>query len=261
MVLLGDPVAHSLSPVFQNAALEAAGIPLCYEALPVPASALASVVARLIGEGAAGNVTVPHKRAFLRICSTVTPLAERVGAVNTFWTSDGKLFGDNTDVGGFDAAARALLNGAVEGIAIALIGAGGAAAAVLGAAESWPNCTVNIFSRRRPAAEELANRFGDFTRVETSAMNAARGARFVVNATPVGMTDDAMPFQLDELEQGCAVLDLVYRKGGTALVRAARKAGFTTADGSEMLLEQGALSFERWFGFAPDRDVMRAALG
>jgi shikimate dehydrogenase len=261
LVLLGDPVAHSLSPVFQNAALEAAGIPLRYEALAVPASELASVAERLFREGAAGNVTVPHKRAFLRICSTVTALAERVGAVNTFWTSDGKLFGDNTDVGGFGAAALSLLNGRVEGLTIALIGVGGGAAAVLGAAERWPNARVNIFSRRQSAARELAARFGAFARVETSARSAAFGARLVVNATPVGMTDDAMPFQLDELERGSVVMDLVYRKGGTALVRAARKAGITAADGGEMLLEQGALSFERWFGFAPDRDVMRTALG
>lgn len=259
LVLLGDPVAHSLSPQLQNAALRAAGIQLEYQSLRVPALELGDAAARLSGEEAAGNVTVPHKRQFLKLCSRVSRVAERVGAVNTFWTEAGELVGDNTDVDGFDRAVRKLL-GRLDGVTVGIIGSGGSAAAVLGAVESWPNARAQIFARRPAQAEQLAARFGAFARAETTMQKALRGANLVVNATPVGMTDDLVPFATAELEPGTVLADLVYRKGGTALVRAARAAGFACQDGIEMLLEQGSLSFERWFGFAPDREVMRSAL-
>src|SRR5438132_5590789 len=111
LVLLGDPVAHSLSPAFQNAALRAAGIELVYEALRVPTADLPAAIRRLAAENAAGNVTVPHKREMLALCSRASPIAERVGAVNTFWTDQGEVVGDNTDVAGFERAVRPLLSG------------------------------------------------------------------------------------------------------------------------------------------------------
>lgn len=106
LVLLGHPVAHSLSPVMQNAALRSAGIPLTYEAMDVTPARLATVAGLLRDADGAGNVTVPHKEAFAALCAARTPVAERAGAVNTFWTDAGALTGDNTDVGGFDAAVR-----------------------------------------------------------------------------------------------------------------------------------------------------------
>lgn len=260
LVLLGDPVAHSLSPSFQNAALRAAGIDIQYEALRVDALSLSSTATRLEQSGAGGNVTVPHKAAFLSLCAELTPIAKRVGAVNTFCTFEGKLAGDNTDVGGFDAAARALLGTIPQNLEVAVIGAGGAAAAALGAIESWPGARARIFARRRERASRLGARFGDFVRVESSVASALRDARLIVNATPIGMGGDAMPFDLAEVRSDATILDLVYRRGGTALCRAASAAGFRAADGTTMLIEQGALSFERWFGFPPDKTVMRSAL-
>jgi hypothetical protein len=125
LVLLGHPVAHSLSPVFQNAALAAAGISARYEAIDVSAAELPGVIRRLVQERAGGNVTIPHKEAVAALCTRRTAIAERVGAVNTFWCeADGALVGDNTDVGGFDVAARALLDGDSAGRAVALLGAG-----------------------------------------------------------------------------------------------------------------------------------------
>lgn len=260
LVLLGDPVSHSLSPAFQNAALAAAGLKIRYEAVRVAAAELAAMAGKLAGEGAAGNVTVPHKAAFLSLCDDITPVASRVGAVNTFWSSSGKLHGDNTDVGGFDAAARELLGEIPADLTVGVIGAGGAAAAVLGAAESWPHATVRLYARNAARASSLAKRFGDFVRVESSARSALAGAKLIVNATPVGMRDDSLPFSLTDVAKGAAILDLVYKRGGTALVRSAEAAGYRAADGTTMLIEQGALSFERWFSFAPDKDVMRAAM-
>src|SRR6185437_9274147 len=138
LVLLGHPVRQSVSPIFQNAALRAAGLALTYEALDVEPGALGDRVRALVARRAAGNVTIPHKLAVAGMCETLTPLAQRAGAVNTFWVEQGALAGDNTDVGGFDELARRVLGSIPLGARVALLGAGGAAAAVLTAVERWP---------------------------------------------------------------------------------------------------------------------------
>jgi shikimate dehydrogenase len=260
LVLLGHPVAHSLSPLFQNAALRRAGIPLEYTALDVPPERLAPTLDALAREGAAGNATIPHKEAVAAHCSRLTPLAERVGAVNTFWVENELLHGDNTDVGGFDAAVRLLLGRAPDGERVALLGAGGGAAAVLAAAERWSAAAAVVVSRTPSRAEMLARRFPSVARATTRLDDALDGATLVVNATPAGMRDDAFPANPDAIPSGAAVLDLVYRRGETAWVRAARARGLAARDGLEMLVEQGALAFSRWLGVEPDREAMRAAL-
>ena len=259
-MLLGHPVAHSLSPRFQNAALRAAQIPLEYEALDVPPDALDAVLAELAESRASGNVTIPHKEAIAARCTRRSPLAERCGAVNTFWHDDGALVGDNTDVGGVDAIASALLGEARAGARVALIGAGGSAAAVLAAAERWGSATVRLYNRNVERAHALASRFGGSVEVVDTIERALAGATLVVNATPVGLHDEEHPVPLDALPSDAAVFDLVYRAKETAWVRAAREAGHRAADGEGMLVEQGALSFERWFGIEPDRDAMWRAL-
>lgn len=260
LVLLGHPVDHSLSPIFQNAALEAASIPLVYEALDVTTKDLRATMRRLKASTAAGNVTIPHKVAVHDLCDTLTDLAAKVGAVNTFWFRSGKLHGDNTDVGGFDAAARALVGNDVSGARVVLLGAGGAAAAVLAAAEEWGNAEVAIVTRNSERAATLAHRFPDVARVETSVDRAIAGATLVVNATPIGQSDEDHPFDLALVPKTAAVLDLVYRRGGTSWVRSARKKRIRAADGLPMLLEQGALAFRKWFGIEPDREAMRLSL-
>jgi len=209
---------------------------------------------------AAGNVTIPHKVAVHASCDEESDIAVRVGAVNTFWFESGRLHCDNTDVGGFDSAARALLGGDTAGARIVLLGSGGAAAAVLAAAEQWPNADVSIIARTAERANKLARRFRDVARVEKSIERALSGATLVVNATPVGQHDDELPLDLAIIPKTSAVMDLVYRRGGTPWVKAARKRGNRAADGLTMLLEQGALSFSRWFGVEPDREAMRQSL-
>lgn len=280
LVLLGHPVDHSLSPRFQNAALTAAGLPLTYEALDVSADGLERCLLALRDAGAAGNVTIPHKERVAAICERMTSDARRAAAVNTFWVEDGRLVGDNTDIGGFTTAAAALLgrpmhsgpiaqrggptdlapiarlDEAAAHTTIALLGAGGAAAAVLCAAESWPGCRVLLYSRTASRAAALCARFPAVCEVAGSAEAAVRSAALVVNATPLGLHDDAMPVEVGALSPTSAVLDLVYRPGETAFVRAARARGLRAADGLAMLIEQGALAFERWFGAEPDREAM-----
>ncbi len=261
LVLLGHPVAHSLSPIFQNAALRAAGISLLYEAVDVAPRDLRALLKKLKDLGVAGNVTIPHKVAVHASCDELTDVAERVGAVNTFWFESEQLHGDNTDVGGFDAAARALLAGETAGARVVVLGSGGAAAAVIAAVEQWVDARVAIVARNLEHASKLARRFRDVARVEKSAEQAVADATLVVNATPVGQREAEQPLDIGIIPKTTAVMDLVYgRGGGTPWVKAARKRGNPAADGLPMLLEQGALSFHRWFGIEPDREVMRQSL-
>jgi shikimate dehydrogenase len=259
LVLLGHPVSHSLSPRFQDAALEAAGIPLRYEALDVPPSALAEQLASLVAQRAAGNVTLPHKEAVFAACARVSPVAQRVHAVNTFWTEGDALVGHNTDVGGFDAAVRTRF-GPPGAWRVAVLGAGGAAAAVLAAVERWPGARAVLASRTAPRADALAARFGRSTERAADYAAACAGADLVVNATPLGLHDEPGPIDPAALGATARVYDLVYRRGGTQWVRLARARGLDAEDGLGMLVEQGALAFERWFGIGPDRAAMWRAV-
>jgi shikimate dehydrogenase len=228
---------------------------VAYSALDVAPPDLPGVLAKLVAEGVAGNVTIPHKEAVARACGRLTHLAERVGAVNTFWVEGGQLIGDNTDVGGFAAAYGAPVP---PGRHVALLGAGGAAAAVLAAIAEWPGVEVRVWNRGAERAQALAGRFG--AHAVGTKEEAVDQAALIVNATSIGLDGVSQPMDVALLPQGADVIDLVYHPNETAWVRAARAAGHRAMDGLAMLIEQGALAFERWFGRAPDRGAMwRAA--
>ena len=261
LVLLGHPVAHSISPRFQNAALKAAGIPLTYELLDVHPDALDRTLALLASERAAGNVTLPHKEQVAVRCTRLMPLAQRVGAVNVFWHEGGLLVGDNSDVGGAEAMMRALLGASLTDARVAIIGAGGSAAAVLCAAERCGVHDVRVYNRNMSRAQTLADRFAPLASAVRSRDDALAGATLVVNCTPLGLhAGEEFPVPVERLPEGAAVFDLAYARGETAWVKAARDAGHRAADGEGMLIEQGAIAFERWFGVEPDRNVMWKAM-
>lgn len=261
LVLLGHPVAHSLSPLIQQAALAAAGIAARYDAVDVSAAELGVVLRDLVRERAGGNVTIPHKEAVAALCDRRSALAERVGAVNTFWCdADGALVGDNTDVAGFDVAARGLLDGDSAGRSVALLGAGGAAAAVCEAVQGWAGAELRVHARTAARAEQLAARYPVLVRVVESELDAMEGADLLVNATPLGLDGSMMPIAPGMIPERMAVLDLTYRRGRTPWIRACRSRGLRADDGLPMLIEQGALAFERWFGVRADRDAMWAAV-
>ena len=242
-----------------RAALGAAGIAATYEAIDVAPARLASVLAALARDECAGNVTVPHKESVFAACAAVTGDAARCRAVNTFWHTAGELHGDNTDVGGFAAAAATLLGHATPH-GIAVLGAGGAARAVAAAATRWDGATVVVWNRTSERAALLARDFAH-VRVARTQRECMTGADIVVNATSVGLLDDSLPADPSLIPEETAVLDLVYRPpDGTAFVRAARQRGHRTADGTAMLVEQGALAFERWFGAPADREAMLQAV-
>lgn len=260
LVLIGHPVAHSLSPRFQNAALERAGLRLVYEAIDVPPPELSRCLAELRRNRAAGNVTVPHKQAVCIASNCRSDLAELTGAVNTFKHDEGgRLHGHNTDVGGIAHAVHTLL-GAAPDTPVAILGAGGAAAAALAAARNWET-EVRLRSRDYDRARELVNRIMPEAHIMRRASDAVDGAGLVINTTTLGMRDDdELPCDFADLEPGAALFDVVYRADETRWVREARARGHRAADGMEMLLEQGALAFEWWFGVTPDRAAMRAVM-
>ncbi len=263
LVLLGHPVAHSLSPRFQNAALAAAAATQRYEAMDVLSEQLDAVLETLVRERAGGNVTIPHKEAVAARAAVRTPIAERVGAVNTFWFEGEALVGHNTDVAGVERALAALLPdgiAAARGATCAVLGAGGSAAAVLVALERVGAGPIRVFGRTGSRVHAVSARVGVPVTACETAEEAARGAAIVINATPVGLHDEALPVAVEALANTSSVLDLVYRSGETAWVRACRARGLRAQDGLTMLVEQGAAAFYAWFGAQPSRDAMWSVL-
>lgn len=265
VALLGDPVAHSLSPRFQNAAFRAAGLDAVYLALRCDAAAMPGLLRGIAGCGGAGNVTLPHKETAARLVEHRTPAVERTGACNTFWAEDGRLCGDNTDVAGVARAIETLLGGPATGARVLLLGAGGAARAALCALADQRVDRVLLLNRTTPRGEALRQQFApggppiDVLRSRAE----LRGVRvdLVINATSLGLrADDSLPLPLDDLHSAGAALDLVYRPEETSWVRAARSLGIPAADGLIMLLYQGAAAFERWWARPAPLDAMRAAL-
>jgi shikimate dehydrogenase len=265
--LIGDPVAHSLSPVMHNAAFAALGIDATYELWPTPLAELADRVASLRGRNMLGaNVTVPHKEAVVPLVDEVSPTASRIGAVNTVIPRDGRLVGDNTDAYGFAKSLEEEVGGGTIGRAV-VVGAGGASRAVLVALQEAGAAELLLANRTVGKAEALAREFGSdgLPAIEPIGLDllpaAAREAQVLVNATAVGWHGDEVPFEegvLDLLTPEAIVVDLTYRS--TALLRAASARGLRVMDGLPMLVHQGARSFELWTGQAAPLDEMFQAV-
>jgi shikimate dehydrogenase len=263
-VLLGDPVAHSLSPAFQNAAIRHLGLDAVYIALRCDADTVAPLMRALARAGGGGNVTVPHKAAAARGVDRPSEAVVRTGACNTFWAEDGTVCGDNTDVGGFRHAATGLI-GTLRGASVLIVGAGGGAAAAVCALTDAGAAEVTLLNRTSERARRLAERFsgrGTVVRAAAATDDVA-GAEFdlVVNASSAALAAEAPPFPLRSPRRAGAALDLVYSPDHTTpFVAGARAAGIPAEDGTAMLLAQGAAAFTLWFGVEAPLDVMREAL-
>ncbi|HEX7090625.1 MAG TPA: shikimate dehydrogenase [Longimicrobiales bacterium] len=261
--LLGDPVAHSLSPVFQNAAFRAADVDGVYVALRCDDAMLPGLLCGIARAGGGGNITIPHKERAAAAVDVPTDAVRRTGACNTFWLEGDRVCGDNTDVAGFRAAASALV-GNTAGARALVLGAGGAARAAVFALIEDGADSVLVLNRSPERAHALRETLGEPTRVRVALdVHAIAGTHFdlVVNATPLGLhPDDPEPLAFDRIAGAGAVLDLVYAPGETRWVRAARARGIPAADGLEMLLRQGAAAFERWWGRPAPLDAMRRAI-
>lgn len=256
--VLGWPVRHSRSPAIHNAALRAAGLDAWrYQLLPVPPELFAETVGALSGAGFRGaNVTIPHKEAALASCDTASPRSRAIGAVNTLlFEDDGTVRGENTDA----PALIASLPIPVEGSTALVLGAGGSARAAVWALRDAGASEVRVWNRTWERASSLCAALGG------SAVEAAEPADLLINCTSIGLdasdsTFKQLPIAADDLSRYRCVVDLVYSGVDTELVAAARARSIPVVDGLELLIGQGALSFELFTGVPAAVEAMRAAI-
>lgn len=250
--ILGRPVGHSLSPAMHNAAFRALGLDAVYVAVDCAGARVEPLMHALADAGGGGNITIPHKP--VAAAALDNGPAAGTGSCNTFWGQVGTLVGDNTDPDGIQHALT-MLGGTWSGWLI--IGTGGSALGCLEAARR-AGASVAIRSRSTQRAEALVSRAAEMG-IETIDAGACD---LVVNATPLGLrASDPIPLSFPDAPGARAVLDLVYARGGTPLVRAAQAIGLAAADGREVLLGQGVAAFRRWFPeVEPPAEIMRAAL-
>lgn len=267
--VIGNPIAHSLSPRLHGHWLSRLGLPGHYVPLHVEHDDLRQVIRTLPKAGFVGvNVTLPFKETALDIADVVTDRAALIGAANTLvFRKDGKIHADNTDGYGFIENLRQGAKGwNPKAGPAAVLGAGGAARAVVAALLDVGVEELRIANRTRPRAETLKAEFGSRVQVHdwVQAGNMLEGAMTVVNTTSLGMTGKPpLRVPLDGLTPGAVVTDLVYSPLVTPLLEAAAAAGCVTVDGLGMLLYQAVPGFERWFGKRPpvDAEARKAVLG
>ena len=277
--VFGDPVAHSLSPQMQNAALRACEIDMQYARFHIRPNELRSALRFLRELDFVGiNLTVPHKLAGLTQIDVADESASRCGAVNTVRLQDKKLIGSNTDAEGFSRAVRNEFSIDLRDLRVMIIGAGGGTGRAIASQCALENCERLVLVNRTPEkASAIVDRLrpffaaprvlGPVARIEaapwdeTAVRAQLADIDLIVNATPLGMnpSDPALiPVRL--LAPHHIVFDCVYRPSKTALLRAADEAGARGANGLSMLLHQGALSFSMWFNRDAPIDAMRTAL-
>jgi shikimate dehydrogenase len=248
LLLLGDPVHHSLSPSMHNAAIRELGLPFVYVASRVRSGLIGDAVSGIRALGVAGaNVTIPHKEHVIEHLDMLTPTAEAVGAVNTIFWKGNLLVGDNTDVEGFLRPLSDLERSFQSAL---VLGSGGAARAVTYGLRDVPGLTIAARSEDKAArmVRELSIS-AEVVPLEKAGEHATR-ADLIVNATPVGgpESEHLVPIVLRNLSPGVVVYDLLYSPSPTRFLSHAANLGATVLDGRRMLREQASAAFERWTG-------------
>lgn len=261
--VVGHPIAHSRSPMIHGYWLEKYGIAGSYERIDVAPADFEAFLRGLPGSGfAGGNVTIPHKEAAFRLADSVDAAAELIGAANTLWLEDGKLRAANTDAAGFGADLDLRAPGWRDAPAALVLGAGGAARAILFALKQAGIGDIRLVNRTVARARELADRFGPG--ISAHGMDEAdeltADAGLVVNTSSLGMHGEGgPPLDVGRLPPASIVADIVYTPLRTPLLAAAAARGLRTVDGLGMLLHQAVPGFERWFGRRPQvTDELRA---
>jgi len=251
----GHPIAHSRSPKIHGYWLKSYGIDGSYEALDVSPESFPGFMDSLrSGAFAGGNVTLPNKEAAFLLADRWDPAADEIGAANTLWVDGGLIHASNTDGYGFCANLDDLASGWDRRQTAVVLGAGGAARAVVHALKSRGFGDIRIVNRTVARAQELAGRFGGTASAHgTDACRELCGdADLLVNTTSLGMVGDgALPADPAWLPAGAIVTDIVYVPLETPLLFAAKRLGLKTVDGLGMLLHQAVPGFERWFGTRP----------
>ena len=268
--LIGKPLTRRHSPVMHDAAFDAAGIDARYVLLELEPEAVEPAVREARGPDWLGlGVTAPYKRVVADLVDEVEADAATIGAVNNVVrTDDGRLVGINTDAPGFQTGVELAMGRPLAGAEVVVAGAGGAAHAVVFACLRAGARRVTVGNRTAATASALVERFADVGAGARSAValadaafeTALRSADLAVNATTVGMLDPGVTIPVDLLPATATVFDLVYVPPETPLLQAARARGLRAANGSEMLIAQAAIAFERWTGVGGMADVMRIAV-
>lgn len=253
--VVGHPIAHSRSPLIHGHWLREYGIAGSYERIDVAPEVFATFIEGLAAHAyAGGNVTLPHKEAAFALVSRCDAAAEAIGAVNTVWLEAGELCGSNTDAYGFAANLDKQTPKWRNGRRACVLGAGGAARAILHALVEAGYDDIRLVNRNVDRAGALAERFGDAIQPSgwEDVDDAVAEADLLVNTTSLGMGGGAFPeINLGLLDKDAIVTDIVYSPLETTLLRRAAAAGFPTADGLGMLLHQAVPAFERFFGQRP----------
>ena len=270
VVLIGHPVAHSLSRAMQQAAFDASGIPATYELWDRPPAELADAIAQVRGDDILGaNVTIPHKEKTVALVDRVTEEAHATGAVNTITREGRKLVGHNTDVPGFRVALDRLVGKQKMPRQAVVLGSGGGARAVVHGLISEGFQRIVVFNRHLHRAEGMVKFFGrSAAHMELRAMPWHESiieaelakTKVLVNATSVGLIGDVSPIGGELIPPGLLVMDLIYNPARSRLLREAEAAGCTVMNGEVMLLHQGAASFHLWTGQQAPVDLMRDTL-
>ncbi|WP_395753543.1 shikimate dehydrogenase [Prosthecobacter sp.] len=273
LAVIGDPIGHSRSPQMHNPALKACGKDAQYIRVQVPVGRVAEAFRQFAACGFLGvNITIPHKFEALDAVDVLDPLARQLGAVNTLAIREGRLHGYNSDGPGFLRSVREAFGAEIQDLRALILGAGGGAGRAVAVQSALSGCPQLTLVNRSPAkadavaAEIRALGVCPDVRVRTWDDGALREtlaeADLIVNATSLGMkADDARLLPADALAAKHLVFDMVYRAGGeTTLVADAKAAGAKTVDGLTLLLHQGAISFEHWFGPPAPLEVMREGL-
>lgn len=255
--IFGDPVAHSLSPVMQNAAFAHFQLDAVYVPFRVSPDDLPAAVTSLRALNIAGvNVTIPHKEAIIKLLDRLDPLAEQIGAVNTVVNYDGVLTGYNTDASGFLRSAQQELGFDPHGKKALLLGAGGACRAAVAALMSAEIGSVVVANRTLARARNLVSAFAGGTHgISLQGIDyhgpefeqAVAEADLIVNTTALGLQGESLEFlSLEQVKPSASLYDMVYSLSGTPLVGAARAAGITCVDGFVLLAAQGEDAFYLW---------------
>ena len=270
--VIGDPVAHSRSPQMHNAAFAKAGLDYVYVPFHVRPDDLAAAIAGFKAINVVGiNITLPHKQAVIPFLTSISREAELIGAVNTLTFVDGNIHGDNTDAPGVLQALDEDGNtsGTPVGEKVVVLGAGGAARAVVVALALRGVAAITIANRTVEKAVSLATEMDQKTGVSMQGMGltderlplSVRESKLLVNTATISM-DVTHPLLIsaDWLQPNTIVYDIVYTPPVTPLMQAATERGCQTLGGIGMLVHQGAIAFEKWTGVAPCTETMRQAL-
>ena len=263
--LIGDPVEHSFSPPMMNAAFSYMNLDACYLAFQVETKKVSEAIAGIRALNFAGvNVTVPHKSSVIPYLDEVSPLAKKIGAVNTISNVKGHLKGTNTDFSGFIRSLKKL-NFSPKKKTIALLGSGGSARALVAGLADAGALRVMLHNRTAERAEKLVTEFSQYfplTQLEAVSLQTIHETPLdlLVNTTTVGMFSSDLPVDLKKCRKINLLADIIYRPSQTSLLKQAEELGINAVNGIDMLLYQGCDAFTFWTGKQAPEEVMRSQL-